>query len=190
MIPHLKDGQVVCLLAANSGALRLRQLLRQKAPGCKITIYETANPPCGGRLIGPAKVRAFARNFGPWFGPEPRIHVEHNFVISALPAKDTNVALREILTLYPKHIPVKNVLVVALNSPHQLIHTPLVILNTGRIEGIKEDFIILRDGQTPSVQRVQAAICDEVGAMVGALGDKVMLSKAVPQNWVDIFINF
>jgi opine dehydrogenase len=189
LIPHLKDGHVVCVFAANSGALRFRELLRQGGSGKRIALYETANIPCGGRLIGPAKVRAFARNLGPWFGPKPRIHVEHHFVISALPGKETR-GLQEIIDLYPAHERVKNVAVVALNSPHHLIHTPVVVLNTGRIEGIKEDFIILRDGQTPSVLRVEEAICEELEAMVHALGGTVTLSKKVPQNWKDIVTKF
>ncbi len=68
MVPYLKDGQVVCVLAGNSGALRLRKLLRQKAPGRKITIYETNTVPGGGRMMAPAKVLARFWGFGPWLG--------------------------------------------------------------------------------------------------------------------------
>jgi len=206
MIPELKDGQVIVLWAANSGALRLRHLLRERRPGLKVTIYETDQPPCAARLlsdagegyyesttvkrVGPPKIMVFRSAAGPWLGNPTEFYMDYPLVISALPAKDTEVALDDIRTLYPLFKPCKNVINVALCTPHHLIHPPLCILNTGRIEAIKEDFIILKDGHTPSVFAVQDAICKELDAIADAVGGNVTLPPSVPRSFVKYKTDF
>lgn len=213
MIPELKDGQAVFVIAGNSGALRLRHLLRQKAPGPKVTIYETNQPPTAARLlssskngrrqegyfeatvlgqkrIGPPQMMIFRSAHGPWLGQPEKFYMDYPLPISALPAKDTDFALKEWQTLYPLYFPVKNVLNVALVTPHHLIHPPLCILNTGRIEGIDEDFIILKDGHTPSVLKVQDAIVKELDEIVKAVGGDVFLPNSVPRSFIKYKTDF
>ena len=205
MIPELKDGQVVVVLAGNSGALRLRHLLRQQGSRPKVTIYETQQPPTAARLLiktetgkrlegyeetaslkltVPPQLMIFRTAHGPWLGQPSKFYMDYPLVFSALPSKETGVALKEWKTLYPLYKPCKNVLNVALTTPHHLIHPPLVILNTGRIESIVEDFIILVDGHTPSVLKVQDAICKELDAIVDAIGGNVKLPNSVPRSFV------
>jgi opine dehydrogenase len=205
MIPELKDGQVVVLEAANSGALRFRKLLREKAPGRDVTVYETNQPVCAARLLSKSKegrrqegyyeaatgVRAgapqlmiFRSAHGPWIGQPETFYMDYPLVYSALPATDSNVMAKEWKQLYPLYRPARNVINVALVTPHHLIHPPLVILNTGRIEAIEEDFIILKDGHTPSVLRVQDAICKELDQIVDAVGGDVYLPNSVPRSFV------
>jgi opine dehydrogenase len=178
MIPHLKDGQVVFLMTGNFGSLRLRKLLIEKAINRKITIYETNTMPYGVRLVGPAKVSVLY-GYGPWIGtnslreglPKP------SDITSALPAKDTDAAIiREFQKLYHFLSPTENVLVVALNNPNLIGHPAGSVLNAGRIEYanlyLKAEFRLHREGHTPSVQRVEDSIADEIASLVKALGGK------------------
>jgi opine dehydrogenase len=180
MIPYLKDGHVVVVLSGNLGALRLRALLKKQHISPRITIYETNTMPGGSRITGPGKVNVVPSSVGPWLGTD-RPKLPYPFVISALPAVNMNVALKEIQKLYPLFIPVKNVLIEALNHVHHLTHAPVVLLNTGRIEDAGEDFMLLRDGQTPAVQRVQLAIRDELAMIARELGGEILLPDELPR---------
>jgi len=195
MIPYLKDGQVVFLMTGNFGSLRLRKLLSEKAPDRKITIYETSTMPYGTRLSGPASVRVIF-GFGPWLGTEPSFleaflkdTPEKGRLISAIPAKDTDVALEEFQKLYPLFSPAKNVLVGAANNVNFIIHPIPAVLNAGRIEYAnlysKEDFYLHREGHTPSVQRVEEVVVDEIAALVTALGGKITTPRTSGKNYFD-----
>ncbi len=184
MIPNLKDGQVVILMAGNFGSLRLRTLLGEKVKKANITIYETSTMPYGTRLVGPAAVSVIGvRTFGPtWVASKaPKVPSKVPVVISALPAKDTNVALEEFQKLYPFYSPVKNVLVSAMNNLNFIGHAAAMVLNAGRIEYanlyLKCEFRLHREGHPPSVQRVEDVIFDEMAAIVKALGGQTVIAR-------------
>ena len=193
MIPYLKDGQVVFLMTGNFGSLRLRKLLGEKATDRKITIYETSTMPYATRLSGPASVRVIL-GFGPWLGTQPSFlesflkdTPKKGRLISALPAKDTDVALKEFQKLYPLFSPAKNVLVGAANSINFIIHPIPAVLNAGRIEYAnlysKEDFYLHREGHTPSVQRVEEVVVDEIAALVRVLGGEMTTPRTSGKNY-------
>ena len=169
MIPYLKDGQAVIIIPGNFGSLRLRKLLREKAPERKVTIGETNTTPCGARITGPGAVRT-VWGFGPWLGPESYVDMgPRKCRICALPAKDT-YALEEFQKLYPVYSPVRNVLVVALNNQGLLMHPVGTILNAGRIEYAKGDFRLHYEGRKAGVIRVEEGVREEIGAIVSLLG--------------------
>ncbi len=193
MIPYLKDGQVVFIMSGNFGSLRLRKLLKEKATGRKITIYETSTMPYATRLSGPASVRVIF-GFGPWLGTQPSFlesfvkdTPKKGRLISALPAKDTDVALKEFQKLYPLFSPAKNVLVGAANNINFIIHPIPAVLNAGRIEYAnlysKEDFYLHREGHTPSVQRVEEVVVDEIAALVRVLGGEMTIPRTSGKNY-------
>jgi len=184
MIPYLKDGQVVILMAGNFGSLRLRKLLGEKATRANIMIYETSTMPYGTRLVGPAAVSVIGvRTFGhTWVASKaPKVPPRVPVVISALPAKDTNVALKEFQALYPFYSPAKNVIVSAMNNLNFIGHVAAMVLNAGRIEYAnlysKSEFRLHREGHTPSVQRVEEGVLEEMAALVRVLGGKTVISR-------------
>lgn len=189
MIPHLKDGQVVILMAGNFGSLRLRKLLGEKATRANITIYESSTMPYETRLVGPAAVSVIGvRTFGPtWVASKaPKVPPKVPVVISALPAKDTNVAVKEFQKLYPFYSPAKNVLVSAMNNLNFVGHAAATVLNAGRIEYanlyLKCEFRLHREGHTPSVQRVEEGIFDEMAAMIRVLGGKTVIPRTAMKD--------
>ena len=175
MIPHLGDGQVLVISPGNFGSLRLRKLLDEKAIRCNITVYELNTMPYGTRLTGPSSVSA-VYGFGPWFGTSSLGIAKKVRLICALPAKDTPLALKEFLKLYPLFSPAENVLVTALNNGNFIIHPAAAVLNAGRIEYANLyancEFRLRREGHTPAVNNVEAAIADEMAALVSTLGGK------------------
>lgn len=169
MIPYLKDGQVVVMIPGNFGSLRLRKLLRDKAPERKVILAETNTTPCGARITGPGAVRT-AWGFGPWLGPESYVDMgPRKGRICALPAKE-NYALEEFRKLYPVYSPVRNVLIVVLNNPGLLMHPAGTILNAGRIEYSKGDFRLHYEGRKDGVIRVEEGVREEISQIVNLLG--------------------
>lgn len=194
MIPHLKDGQAVVLMTGNFGSLRLRKLLSEQGTKAEITVYETSIMPFATRMTGPAKVRAVgAHGFGPtWLGeggPKEPPSIPH--VISALPAKDnTNVALKEFRNLYPIFSPAENVLVSAMSNVNTVLHTIACVLSAGRIEYAslysKSEFRLHREAHTPSVQRVEVCVIDELIAIVRAFGYKDILPRTTCKDYFEM----
>lgn len=192
MIPYLKDGQVVVLMTGNFGSLRLRRLLSEQTSNRNITICETNSMPYGTRLIGPAKVTVlFVYSFGPtWLGAKASKDLsKKKFFISALPAKETKGALDGFLEFYPFYYPTKNVLVAALNNVNPVTHPAASVLNAGRIEYanlyLKCDFRLHREGHTPSVQKVEMAISDELASLIRAIGGKEIPSRTRTKDYFE-----
>ena len=191
MIPYLKDGQVVIIIPGNFGSLRLRKLLSEKAPERKVIISETNTTPCGARVTGPGMVRT-VWGFGPWLGPESYVDMgPRKCRICALPAKDTD-ALEGFQKFYPVYSPVRNVLVVALNNQGVLMHPVGTILNAGRIEYANshgEAFRLHYEGRTPSVQKVEEGVREEIGAIVSLLGGgETFWGKGYTKWFADYYI--
>ena len=170
MIPYLKDGQVVVITPGNFGSLRLRKLLQQKTREPKITIYETTMPFYAARVVGAAKL-LFLLRWGPKAKPEDYpIRNPWTVAASALPAKDTDVALRELQELCPEIFPVKNILAVGFSNPCTFLHPISTLLNLGFIEYARDKFFLWRDGATPSVVRAEQAQADEIDRVAEAFG--------------------
>lgn len=192
MAPYLKNGQVVVLMTGNFGSLRLWKLLREKSIDREVSICETNTMPYGARLFAPAKVKVlFTYCSGhTWLTARITDTPSKRFLVSAMPARDTNTALEDFLRLYPAYTPTKNALVTALNNPNFVGHPAASVLNAGRIEYanlyLKCDFRLHREGHTPSVQRLEDGISDEITAIVRALGAEVIPIKGSTKNYFEL----
>lgn len=177
-------------MTGNFGMLRLRKLLREKAPERKVVICEINTMPYGTRIIGPSKV-SLSYGFGPWVNPDAKPEEMTNpYVASALPSKDTGVALSELQKVYPLYSPVKNVLVSALSNSNTSLHPVGVILNAGRIEYSHNDFYLYREGLSPapSVLKVMEALNNEIMSMVKALGAKPTMTYKALRAYIDYLV--
>lgn len=155
LIPHLRDGHTVVLWAADLGSLRLYRLLKERAAGKDVALYETNTLAYGARLRGPGKVE--------------QLMLARSISIAAMPARKTDVVLPELKTIFPMLVPAQNVLAVALSNPNPLFHPPGVIFNAGRIQYSHGDWNIHTEGFTEAILRYAYAIYQEVAAVSHAL---------------------
>jgi opine dehydrogenase len=188
LIPHLKDGQVIFLMTGNLGSLRLHNLLKEQAKNVDITIYETNNQPYATRVVGPALVHLH-HGFGPWVGINSTGEglEEFQLAIAALPAKKTDAAIKEFMKLYPLTLPpLENVLATTLTNYNIPVHPTSTILNTGTVERRGDSFRLHREGHTPSVMKIEAAVSMELNKLGDAMGiTKMKLSDTGPKKYYE-----
>lgn len=160
MAENLENDQIIVILPGNWGALRLFNLLRNKGIQKDVKIAETHRcmfiSRAGESWLGPGKTRVILEREG--------------LQIAAMPAKGTEIVLNTFKFLYPQLIPATNVIETSLNNSNFIGHGPLVLMNAGWIEHTQGQFLIYKDGGTPSVGRVADAIGDERDAVVKKLG--------------------
>ena len=89
---------------------------------------------------------------------------------AALPARHTNALFALIKPLYPEIEPATSVLETGLSNLNAVFHPPGMIMNAGWIEHTGGDFLFYREGFTPAIGRVTAAVDAERMAVARALG--------------------
>lgn len=150
IVPYLKDGQVVCFSAGNCSSIMLKKKLGDK----KVIVGEMQGNigPC--RLVDTATVTcAFP------YAEKP---------VAAFPAKDNEALVKGLSPVYPCRA-VKNVFQAALSSPNVSIHLAGTLLNTSKMETMKE-FRLYQDGLSPSVAAVIEAVEDERDLVMDRMG--------------------
>lgn len=185
MIPHLKDNHIIYVMTGNSGALRLKKLMKDVNCRAKPVICETNTMPYGTRVEGFASVRMFY-GFGPWSDPDPKPE-EQPLVdcVAALPASKNKEGIDPLRGLFPLFEQSKNVLVVASSNSNMCFHPTSALLNTGRIESSGGNFYSYREGilGSPAVQYAVGYISDELGKITNALGGRRVLTRERVENF-------
>jgi opine dehydrogenase len=156
----LEDGQGVLILPGNWGALRLFNLLERSGNKKKVWVAETN------------RCMHICRAGEHWLGPgKVRVVLERGTVqVAAMPGRETRAVLDILKPLYANLAPAKNVLETSLGNSNIVLHGPLVLMNAGWIEHTAGQFMIYRDGVTPSVGKMMDAIGNEQEAILKALG--------------------
>lgn len=172
----IEDNQIVVSTPGNWGALKLFNLLKKQGIHKNIKIAETST------------CMHICRASENWLGPGTvRIVMERTKVqIAAIPAKDTDVVLNRLKPVYPILIPAINVIETSLNNSNIVYHGPVVLMNTGWIEHTEGEFMIYRDGLTPSIGRCIDALCEERDAILKALN---ILPQPRPESTYEETIN-
>ncbi|HLQ35401.1 MAG TPA: NAD/NADP octopine/nopaline dehydrogenase family protein [Chloroflexota bacterium] len=152
--PHLKAGQVVYLTPGTFGSFVFAKTVRE-AGGPAIVTAEAATLPYGTRISGPSEVRVTM--------------VAAHLPTGVFPASRTAEALARIKSVYEVAEPVTDALDSALLNVNGALHASLTIMNAGPIESM-EAFDIHREGSTPAILRVMAALEGERIALRKALG--------------------
>ena len=160
----LEDNQTIIVIPGNWGALRLFNLLRQQKVKARVRIAETD------------RCMFICRAGESWLGAgKARVILERdNLQIAAIPAKDTAWVLDKFKILYPRLFPATCVLETSLNNSNLVTHGPIVMMNTGWLEHTQGQFMIYRDGGTPSIGRVIDAIARERDCVLARFGIKAM----------------
>lgn len=160
LVECLEYGQTVVNVPGNWGALKLFNLLRKDNMGKRVRIAETD------------VCMHICRASESWLGPgKVRVILERASIqVAAMPASYTEIVCETLRSLYPQVTPASNVLQTSMSNSNIITHGPLVIMNAGWIEHTNGNFMIYRDGVTPSIGRCVDAIRDERNAILKALG--------------------
>lgn len=167
LAPYLTEAQIIFLNPGHTGgSLHLASTLRKKGVRKEIRVCETVTLAYICRLIGPARVQIYRRT----------AHLR----CASFPGKRTRELVREISPIYPDIVAAENVLETGLSNINAVMHPAGMVGNAGRIEGSAGNFLFYREGITPAIASVIAAVDRERLEIVRRLG-------LAPQSFVDIF---
>jgi opine dehydrogenase len=155
LLPHLEDGQVIFLSPGTFGSFLMYRHLRER--GCKkdIAIGETGTLPYLTRKMSPQESRIVVRAC--------------NLPTGIFPAKKTKEAIEKIRAVFPSVHPIENALSAALMNAGPILHSPLVVLNTGPIEN-PAPYDIHNEGTTLGIRKIISLLDEERIAVRKALG--------------------
>ena len=160
MIPYLEDGQMVIFNPDNFATLVFKEMLRKRDVQKDIKIVGTESLLYACRKMAPAKVNIFG--------------VKSTMPVAALPVTDTGSIVESLKELFSQFAPAKNVLEISFGNMNMIIHCPTVVLNAGRIENTKGDFMFYWQGMTESVCRVMEKMDKERVGVGERLGLKML----------------
>ena len=151
----VEDGQVIFLSPGTFGSYLMYRTLREK--GCKkeVAVGETGTLPYLTRKIDPGECRIVVK----------ACHLP----TGVFPARKTGEAIEKIRAFFPSVHPVEDALSAALLNAGPIIHPPLVVLNTGPVEG-PDPYDVHNEGTTPGIRKVISLLDQERISVREALG--------------------
>lgn len=159
LAPHLRRGQVIVLNPGRTGgALELTSVLSQLGAE-PVTVAETATLLVASRLIGPGQVHIF--------GMKKRVRV------AAMPALETDRVTGLLRQPFPQFRRAGSVLETSLSNIGAIFHPIPTLFNAARIEDPDVSFEYYRQGVSPAVARVMAAVDRERMEIAAGLGVRV-----------------
>lgn len=156
IIPLLKDDQLIVLWSADAGALRLAKRLQEEAPTKKVHIAETNTLPYGTRLIGPSKLDLFVK--------------AKRILFSTFPANERTHMLDRVKETFPVLQLTDNILSTSFSNPNPTVHPAPTLMNIGRIQYVKGEFYLYREGITEATARIIKKVYDETLAIAKSIG--------------------
>jgi len=145
-LPYLVNSQIIVLIPGNFGSFEIKKILKNN--GKDLTIAETNSLPYACRKVEEGKVNIWG--------------VKSYISIASLPAADIKSVIKILSDFFPIHLnPAKNSLEISFSNPNMIVHCPTMILNTGRIESTKGDFMFYCEGMTKSVCKVMEKMDEE-----------------------------
>lgn len=166
-IPHLEDGQIVTYVGKGGGTLVFAQTLKSLGAKKSIILGETNTLPYASKSIGSAQVRVGILKKG-------------GFLAAALPAKNTRKLVNVLKEIYPIVVPATNVLETLLTDFNAIDHVAALIPNVGHVGNSTGEYLLFKDGVTPSVGRVIQAVDRERLAIMKVLG----LNQTPYEEWL------
>jgi len=152
-LPYLDNEQIIVLIPGNFGSFEVRNILRGVIIKKNIKIAEINSLPYACRKIESGEIDVWG--------------VKSHISIAAFPALDTQYVTKVLKNIFPIPLnPAKNVLEIGFSNPNMIVHCPTIILNAGRIESTKGNFMFYHDGMTESVCKIME-IMDEERIKVG-----------------------
>jgi opine dehydrogenase len=155
--PHLAEGQVIFLPPGSFGTVLMADYFKKRSLWKNIALAETGTLPYLARKKGPDEIGIVVR----------ACHLP----TGVFPAKHTARAIALIRKAFPSVHSVENALSGALMNAGPIIHSPLIVLNTGPIEH-PAPYDIHNEGTTPGIRKVVRALDHERILVREALGFK------------------
>lgn len=155
-LPYLEGGQIIVFNPGNFGSLLFRDMMKSKGIKKDIKVADTASLLYATQRIAPAKVKVDA--------------VKKVMPVAALPSTDTAYVVNILKEMFSEFTPARNVLEVGFENINMILHCPTSVLNVGRIEDTKGDFMFYWEGMTESVCKVMEKMDEErmnVGEKLG-----------------------
>lgn len=146
LAPHLEAGQVLFLSPGSLGACLFARVVLEGGGPKSLTFAEPGTLPYLTRKVAATEVQVAG--------------LAAHLPIGVFPARKRDPALALVCQVYPAAHAVENALSVALLNVGPIIHSVLVLLNTGAIEHFPS-WDIHNEGTTPSVKRVILAHDEE-----------------------------
>ncbi|MBW2056433.1 MAG: NAD/NADP octopine/nopaline dehydrogenase family protein [Deltaproteobacteria bacterium] len=156
LAPFFEDGQFI-VFVSNFGALRFRNWMAQMDVKTDVTPVETQSLVYATRFRSPGSVEVFA--------------VKNQLPAAALPARRTGEFVEKMSRAFPEIVAGENILFTSLNNLNPVVHPPMTLLNTGRIEStLGKGWNLYGDGATESVAKVMLSVDAERMALLDLLG--------------------
>lgn len=156
LVPHLKDGMVICLTPGScGGGLVYAKVFHDAGVYQKVKLCEMSTLPYATRKVNENTVRILLEDPVVFF--------------AAFPAKNNQEMYELIKPVYPVISLMTDVLETALNNGNIDSHPAPVVLNAGKIEYYHKHYHY-REGITPSVARVNWTVNLERCALSEAFG--------------------
>lgn len=139
-----EDGQFI-LFTSNFGAMRFHNWMREAGVTTRVTPVESVSLLYATRAIEPGKVAC--------------IGLKSHLPVAALPASRTRDFLDLINPVFPEFVAAENVWTTSVNNVNPIVHPPMVLFNTGRIEATGgKGWNLYADGATECVTRIMLAM--------------------------------
>jgi opine dehydrogenase len=163
-LPYL-NSQIIILIPGNFGSFEIKKILKDN--GKDLTIAETNSLPYACRKIEEGKVNVWG--------------VKSYISVATLPAVNIKNVIEILNDFFPIPLhPVKNSLEIGFSNPNMIVHCPTMILNAGRIESTKGNFMFYCEGMTESVCKTMEKM-DEERIQIGK---KLNLSLISTYEWL------
>jgi len=153
--PHLEDGQIVFLCPGSLGSYLLCTIWKENGWLKDVAVAEPGTLPYLARKTGLNTVQVSGRAV--------------RLPVGVFPARKTEEATGVLKELYPAIHSVENAMSVSLLNVGPILHSVLVLLNTGPIEHLPA-WDIHNEGTTPSVKKLILAQDRERVAVRSAMG--------------------
>ncbi len=159
--PYVTDDQYVVLNPGRTGgALEFQNIIHRNNPINNVGIIEAQTFLFACRVVSQGIVRIMSK--------------KNEVKVAALPAIRTKEFIGLISSTIPEFVETKSVLDTSFNNIGALLHPIPTILNCGRIESTKGDFLYYIDGITPTVAKIIEEVDYERMQIASALGTEVI----------------
>lgn len=164
-LPYLASSQIIVLIPGNFGSFEIKKILKNN--GKNLTIAETNSLPYACRKIEEGKVNIWG--------------VKSYISVATLPAVNIKNVIEILNDFFPIPLnPVKNSLEISFSNPNMIVHCPTMILNAGRIESTKGNFMFYCEGMTESVCKIMEKMDEERIK----IGERLNLSLISTFEWL------
>lgn len=169
LAPLLTDGQLILLIQGNAGgSLVIRNELEQAGCEAKVDVAEFDGFPYMMTVLAPDAVRLTDDK-----------ETKKQLQMAALPATRNDAVLELIGAAFPMAVPAPSTLHLAFDIAC-ILHVPAMVANVGFVES-ERDYHHYKDGMTPSVVRLAAALDAERVAVAKAFG----VPAVTVDTWLD-----